>query len=212
MRLLTEEDKKSIKEAIKKAETVTSGEIVFTVTDASARYYYATLQGAVIGMAAVTAIFLAFPMTHTVTEVLWIQFISLALFYALLPFVPWRRLLISKEDMDARVHEAALMQFFSSGLYRTREANGIEIFLSVFEKRVVVIADHGIHEKMGNVHWDDVRDRIILGIHAGKAREGICSAIEVCGESLAKHFPRHPDDVNELPDHVIDSQIRTNAP
>jgi putative membrane protein len=163
-------------------------------------------------MAAVTAIFLAYPIAHTVTEVLWIQFISLALFYALLPFVPWRRLLISKAEMDARVHEAAFMQFYSSGLYRTREANGVEIFLSIFEKRVVVIADRGIHEKMGNVHWDDVRDRIIHGIHAGKAREGICSAIEACGDSLAKHFPRRSDDVNELPDQVIDSQIRTDAP
>jgi putative membrane protein len=212
MKLLTEEDRKFIEEAVKKAERLTSGEIVFAVTDASARYHYATLQGAIIGMAAITAIFLAIPMTHTVTEVLWIQFISLAVFYAALPYLPWRRHLIPKSEMEARVQEAAFMQFYSSGLYRTREANGIEIFLSLFEKRVVVIADRGIDEKMGNVHWDDVRDRIIKGIHAGKAREGICSAIEACGESLAKHFPHRADDVNELPDRVVDSNIRTDAP
>jgi putative membrane protein len=113
--------------------------------------------------------------------------------------------------MDTRVHEAAFMQFYSSGLYRTREENGIEIFLSLFEKRVVVIADRGIHEKMGNVHWDEVRNKIIHGIRAGKPREGICAAIESCGESLAKHFPRRADDVNELPDRPIESRIRKDS-
>jgi putative membrane protein len=212
MKLLSEEDRKYIEEAVKKAESVTSGEIVFAITDASAHYHYATLQGAILCMAAATAIYLALPLTHTITATLWIEFISLALFYAILPHVPWRRLLIPKEEMEARVHEAAFMKFYSSGLYRTREENGIEIFLSLFEKRVVVIGDRGIHEKMGNAHWDDVRKKIIDGIHTGKPREGICAAIETCGESLAKHFPRRPDDINELPDHPLESRIGPEAP
>jgi putative membrane protein len=212
MKLLSEEDQEIIGETVKKAEAITSGEIVFAITNASANYNYATLLGAIIGMAALTAIYLALPLVHTITEALWVQFISLALFYAILPYVPWRRLLISRGEMDARVHEAAFMQFYSSGLHRTREENGIEIFLSVFEKRVVVIADRGIHKKMGNVRWDEVRDKIINGIHSGKPREGICSAIEACGESLAKHFPRRMDDVDELPNQPIESQIRPQAP
>jgi len=212
MKLLTEEDRKSIEAAIKKAEAVTSGEIVFAITDASAYYHYATLLGAIICMAVTTAIYLALPLSHTITEVLWIQFISFALFYAILPYIPWRRLLISKEEMNARVHEAAFMKFYSSGLYRTREENGIEIFLSVFEKRVVVIADRGIHEKMGNVHWDEVRNKIINGIHSGRAQEGICAAIQECGQDLAKHFPRRTDDINELTDQPIETQIRPEAP
>ena len=45
-KLLSEEDKTAVAQAIKKAETVTSGEIVFALTDASAMYRHAIFQGA----------------------------------------------------------------------------------------------------------------------------------------------------------------------
>ncbi len=212
MKLLTEEDKRTIEEAVRKAETQTSGEIVFACADASARYHHSAIQGALIGMAAATAAYLVMPVAHTITTVLWTEIISFSALYALLPHLPLRRWLISESEMNARVHEAAFMQFYASGLYRTRESNGVEIYLSLFERRVVVIGDRGIHEKMGNPHWDEVRNRIIEGIQAGKTAEGICSAIEVCGKALAEHFPRRSDDVNELPDKVVDRKLDPEAP
>jgi putative membrane protein len=212
MKLLNEEDHKKIEEAIKKAEAKTSGEIVFTAAEASANYNHATLQGAIIGMAVVTAIYLVLPLSHTLSSLLWTEFISFAVFYALLPRLPWRRWIISKKEMDARVQEAAFMQFYSSGLYRTRESNGIEIYLSLFEREVVVIGDRSIHAKMGDQHWQHVRDIIIRGIKEGRMREGICEAIENCAKALAEHFPPRPDDINELPDQVISRSLRPEAP
>jgi putative membrane protein len=207
MSLLTNEDRKAIEGAIQRAESQTSGEIVFAVAEASAHYHEASLHGALMGMAATTALYLVLPLSHTITGLLWTELISLAILFVILPRLPWRRWLIPNREMDARVQEAAFMQFYSSGLYRTRESNGVEIFLSVFERRVVVIGDRGIHEKMGNPHWNEVRDMIIRGIKEGKAREGICAAIELCGSALGKHFPHQPDDVNELPDQVIDRKL-----
>ncbi len=212
MKLLTEEDKRIIEAAIHKAESRTSGEIVFVAADASAHYHYSTIQGAVIGMAAATAVYLALPFSHTITTLLWTELISFAVLYALLHRLPYRRWLIPAREMNARVHEAAFMQFYSSGLYRTRESNGVEIYLSLFERRVVVIGDKGIHDKMGNPHWDEVRDKIIQGIRLNKARDGICAAIECCGNALALHFPHRPDDVNELPDQIIERKLDPEAP
>jgi putative membrane protein len=204
MKLLSETDKKTIADAIQKAEATTSGEIVFTVADASAQYRSTTLWGSLIGMAFVTALYLLLPFSHHITALLWTEIISFGFFIAVLPHMPLRRLLIPKQEMDARVHEAAFMQFYSSGLYRTRESNGVEIYLSIFERRVVVIGDKGIHEKMGNPHWDNVRDLIIQGIKTGQACRGICDAIESCGKALAQYFPPRPDDINELSDRVIE--------
>ncbi|HYK88541.1 MAG TPA: hypothetical protein VE398_07210 [Acidobacteriota bacterium] len=211
-KLLTEGDRRVIEEAIRKAEAKTSGEIVFAVADASAHYQHATIQGAVIGMAAAAAAYLALTATHSITALLWIELISFASLQALLPHLPWRRYLIPRRELDARVHEAAFMQFYSSGLYHTRESNGVEIYLSIFERRVVVIGDMGIHEKMGNPHWDEVRDTIIRGIKQGKAGEGIAAAIETCGSALSKHFPHRADDTNELSDQVIDRRLDPEAP
>jgi putative membrane protein len=202
--LLTDEDKKTIAEAVRSAELRSSGEIVFAITDASDHYHHATLQGALVGTLLVTAIYLALPTPQTIGIVLWTEIIAFALSYALIPHVPWRRWFISPREMDQHVHEAAFREFYTSGLYKTREANGIVIYLSCLERRVVVLGDKGIHEKMGDHHWNDVRDQIITGIRQGKAREGICLAVESCGRALAEHFPRRPDDLNELPDEVID--------
>jgi putative membrane protein len=212
MSLLSEEDHKIIEAAIKKAESTTSGEIVFAAAEASANYQHATLQGAIIGMAIAAAVFLMLPVAHATTSLLWTEVISFAGFYALLPRVPWRRWIISKQEMDARVQEAAFIQFYASGLYRTRESNGVEIYLSLLEREVVVIGDRGIHEKMGNQHWQKVRDLIILGIRKGDARGGICAAIESCGKALAEYFPPRADDVNELSDRVINRSLHPEAP
>jgi putative membrane protein len=210
--IMTEQDNKAIEEAIKKAEGMTSGEIVFATAPASAHYHHATLQGALVGMAVVTAVFLALPLSHTPTSLLWTEFISFAIFYAILPHLPCRRWFISKQEMDARVKDAAFMQFYSSGLYKTRESNGVEIYLSFFEREVVVIGDRAIHEKMGDQHWDNVRDLIIRGMRRGDVRGGICAAIDACGKALAEHFPHRPDDINELPDTVIDRSLGPQSP
>jgi putative membrane protein len=207
MGFLSEQDNKAIEVAIQKAEAGTSGEIVFVATPASSHYHHANLQGALIGMAIITAIFMAIPFTHTPTNLLWTEFVSFAVFFTILPYWPWRRWIISKREMNARVQEAAFMQFYSSGLYKTRESNGVEIYLSLFERRVVVIGDRGIHEKMGEEHWDRVRDLIIQGIKEGNICGGICAAIDSCGKALADHFPPRPDDINELPDQVINRPL-----
>ena len=207
MGFLSEEDNRSIEAAIKKAEAATSGEIVFAAAPASSDYRHATIQGALIGMVIATAVFMLLPLPHTPTSLLWTEFVAFAVFYTLLPYLPWRRWIISKQEMDDRVQEAAFMQFYSSGLYKTREANGVEIYLSLLERRVVVIGDQGIHAKMGAEHWDRVRDLIIQGIKSGNIRGGICEAIESCGKALAEHFPHRQDDINELSDEVIHRKV-----
>ena len=209
--LLSEEDKSVIAESIQRAEAATSGEIVFALTDASAHYRHASLQGAIGGAAAATALYLALPVSHSVAFLLWTQLASAAVFYVLFEYFPWRRWFISADEMEARVHGAAFMEFYRSGLHRTREENGVLIYLSVFERRVVVLGDRGIHEKMGNPHWDEVRDRIIRGVREGGPREGVCEAIELCGRALARHFPRRADDVNELSDRVVERKLKPDA-
>ncbi len=203
MDLLSDQDKKAVADAIHQAESVTSGEIVFAVTDASGRYMDAAFQGALAVMAAATAVYLGLPVGHTIRAVLWTEIISFAVSLALLVYFPWRRWFIPRHEMDARVYDAALMEFYSSGLYRTREANGVLIYLSLLERRVVVLGDRAIDEKMG-AGWHDVRDRVIRGIREGNAGKGLCEAVTMCGQALARHFPRRADDTNELPDEVID--------
>jgi putative membrane protein len=212
MKWLSEQDTAEIAAAIKKAEETTSGEIVFATADASARYQHANFQGALIAMAVATAVYLALPRAHSIPGVLWTEVIAFALFYAIAPYLPWRRRLISRQEMDNRVREAALAHFYASGLYRTRDANGVLIYLSRLEHRVVVLGDRGINEKVGEGEWQHVRDTIIDGIRNGAPKDGICAAIAGCAQTLAQHFPRKPDDTDEISNQVIDRRISPDAP
>jgi putative membrane protein len=202
--LLNEEDKREIAAAIHRAEEMTSGEIVFAVAHASARYPQATYQGALAGAVTAAAVYLALPYTHYISLLLLAQAIGFGVCYALFARGPWRRWFLGAAEMEARARQAAFAEFYASGLYRTRDANGVLIYLSCFERRVVVLGDRAIHEKMGDRWWDALRDTIIDGIRRGHARQGICAAVEMCGRALAEHFPHAADDRNELPDDVID--------
>ncbi len=210
MKLLRDEDKRAIEEAIRKAEGQTSGEIVFALTDASSHYQHATLQGALAGMALVTAAYLLLPIPPTIPAVLWVEVLSFGLLLGVRPRLPWRRWFIPSREMDMRVHQAALAEFYASDLHRTRESNGVLIYLSILERRVIILGDKAIDEKIGN-QWDALRDMIIQSIHEGKAPEGICRAVERCGEVLKQHFPHRADDINELPDSVIERSLRPDA-
>jgi putative membrane protein len=65
---------------------------------------------------------------------------------------------------------------------------------------VVVLADRGIHSRVEAGTWDVVVARVIAGIQARRAEEGLADGIRICGDILAGRFPPRSDDTNELPD------------
>lgn len=200
---LTEADREAIADAISKAERTTSGEIVFSLADSCGEYRHASILGSLISTFLITFIYLLLPTSHTVSVLIWLQTVSLVLFYPVWRSLPLRRWLISSTELDLRTWHSAFIQFYSSGLYRTREHNGVLIHLCCFEKRAVVLGDKAVHEKVGNSKWDEVTDLIITGIRERNPRDGICRAIAACAEVLAGHFPARPDDRNELSNQVL---------
>jgi len=209
---ITEQDKDAVAAAIGDAERKTSGEIVFAVTERAGRYRHISYLTGIGGLLMASAVYLALPLPHTIPGLLWTQLIGYLGAFSLSFQRPLQRFLIPDKEMDARVGEAAFEEFYASGLHRTREQNGVLIYLSLLEQRVVVLGDRGIHEKMGDRHWKEVRDRILKGIRQGDAGKGICEAVRLCGEALATHFPPRPDDVNELSDAVLDRRGQARAP
>jgi putative membrane protein len=105
--------------------------------------------------------------------------------------------------MEEEVEEAAVTSFFKHGLYRTKDGTGILIFISVFERKVWVLADAGIDAKVSSDHWDSVVAGITEGIRNHRAAAAICMAVDTIGRTLAEHFPVAPDDINELENVIV---------
>ena len=99
--------------------------------------------------------------------------------------------------------EQAFQEFYAQGLHRTRLGTGVLLFVSLFERRVIVLADEGIDAKVDAAFWEGVDAAVLDGIRRGSLRDGLVDGIRRVGEILETDFPPPDDDVNEIPDRVI---------
>jgi uncharacterized membrane protein len=97
---------------------------------------------------------------------------------------------------------AARRQFSRLGMHRTRESNGVLVFVSPRSRRFAILGDAGIHAKVGQSAWDRIAAEMAERFRAGDLTGAVEGAVRAAGELLETHFPRRPDDVNELPDAI----------
>lgn len=115
-----------------------------------------------------------------------------------------KRWLISGKEMEDKIREAAHIQFFRQGLYRTREETGVLIYVSVFERRVRVLGDRGICAAISEGHWKGVVATIVRAIKDGRQAEGICEAVGEVSRILQEKFPIRPDDRDEFKNLMVE--------
>ena len=100
------------------------------------------------------------------------------------------------------VLDHAAFIFEELGMHRTRDRNGVMIYVSVAERRAAVIGDQGIHAKLPKGFWNETLGVILEQFKADRYCAGLCMGVERLGEQLVAHFPRASDDRNELSDEV----------
>ena len=207
---LTQEEQQRITEAVQKAEKQTSGEIVPMVVSASHNYPVASAIGSV---------FISLPLSLLLTSVtgafLWLgpQNMWLLLMYWTLLFLPFfylvdnttflKRLFLLENQVAEEVEEGAITSFYSERLYRTRDENGILLFVSILEKKVWILGDRGINEKIDQEQWQDIIDELSAGIRANNQCDALCHAVDQVGKVLLEHFPIRDDDKDELHNIII---------
>ena len=208
---LSDDQRARVTAAVEKAEKLTAGEIVVMFISASYHYPMANVIGATT-----FAIPLALIFTPVIGGWLWIGNQNMWLFLGLLTVffillheiikrLLWlKRYFISRKEIDAEVKEAAITHFFNHGLYRTRDETGVLVLISVFERRVWILADRGINAKVPEGQWDDIVKMITAGIRQKRSADAICEAVEKIGALLKRHFPVKPDDTDELDNLIIE--------
>jgi putative membrane protein len=110
---------------------------------------------------------------------------------------------IGVKRKELTVRQRALSAFYEKGLYKTRKNTGVLFFLSLLERRVWVLADKGIYEKIDQETLNRFATIVSQGIRDGRACDALCDAIRRSGELLTKYFPVTPGDTNELPDKIM---------
>ena len=116
------------------------------------------------------------------------QVILFVVTLGLVAIPPVRRLLTPGFVKKAHVHSRALEQF-AHRRHAGRAPTGVLIYASIAERRVEIIADEDIHEKVGEAYWNAAVKAAVAKIRAGDPAGGLIAAIELCGKALAEHFP-----------------------
>lgn len=202
--LFNEDEIKRIESAVQQAEKRTSGEIVPMLVDESYDYPRAEILGAgLFSLAAAVSLSWAF-FGESLWHFLWLFALCYFPFKCLIRSLPaLRRRLIHPDEISAEVEEKAVVSFLEQGLHHTRDETGILILISLFERRVHVLADRGINDVVPANSWDGIVQTITDGIHHGDTCNALCAAIDNCGQLLEAHFPVKSDDTNELPNLII---------
>ena len=111
------------------------------------------------------------------------------------------RVFISHKRLDDPV-AAAQRAFVKLGMAKTREHNGVLIFVAPRAHKFAVIGDSAVHERCGDEFWRQLAAEISGHFRQAEFSQGILHALRKAGELLAQHFPPRPGDRNELSDEV----------
>ncbi|GGN48930.1 hypothetical protein GCM10011349_19030 [Novosphingobium indicum] len=220
---LSQEDHARISEAVAKAELQSAGEIVTILADRSDGYTDIQL---VWSAAASLLVLCALVVAPAFYMGLYDQFfagwghewtpraiLSLGAGLVALKFgavfllqfwQPLKFWLIPPPVKTARVHDRAIRAFKIGAERRTVGRTGVLIYLSMREHRAEIVADEAIATKVEPEVWGDAMAAMLTHVREGRVAEGMSAAVEKVGAIIAPHFPRADDDVNELPDRLIE--------
>ena len=209
-RFFSQADLDAIQAAVREAEARTSGEIVPYVVERSDEYSSAAWKGAALGALLAPLVALVVHQWSSIWGIPLAWWMALpapvggALGYLLTEWLPpVRRWMVGEHVIERRARLRAAAAFLEQEVFRTRERTGILLFLSLFERRVVLLADSGIHQKVEEGEWEGITRRLAEGIRNGRSGPALVEAIRACGELLERHgVERRVDDEDELPNEL----------
>lgn len=204
MAFLSAEEKARITEAIKQAESRTSGEIVTVIAKSADAYWFIPLLwAAVMALSVPAVVLLVDPWIYPV-ELYGGQLLLFAVLALLFRWTPLKMRLVPGAVKRRRAGRLAREQFLAQGLHHTKDRTGVLLFVSVAEHYVEVLADSGIDEMVAPDAWTNLVDAFVVKVKEKRVADGFLEAVDGCGAVLAEHFPKAPGDKDELPNHLIE--------
>ena len=220
---MSEADRDKVTAAVTAAEGATAGEIVTVIAERSDGYTDVALAWAALASFTALLVFVLLPDFYLglVDRILgnwsheWTprEIFAFALFVAVGKFIgmwviqlwqPLKFWLVLPPIKTHRTLQRAVDLFKVGAERRTHGRTGILIYLSLRERRAQIVADEAIASKVPAETWGEAMAALIAEVKQGRLAEGMCAAVERVGAVLAEHFPRAEDDVNELPDRLIE--------
>lgn len=204
--------------AVARAEATTDGEIVTVLAEASDAYHDVALHYAVAAMLFVTAVAAIHPPLLLIGDDGWgdvhlerglfglliAQTLAFLIVRFALVWRPLRLALTPRATKARRVRRQAVRAFRLGADRRTAAREAVLLYLSLDEHLAEIVTDERIHRVVTPESWGDAMAALVDEVRAGRPAAGLVAAIERIGVVLATHIPKTENDVNELPDRLIE--------
>lgn len=122
------------------------------------------------------------------------------------------RLAELKTSGEIRVHidkkcdidpfEKAITIFNKLKMYKTRDRNGVLIYISFSDRKLAIIGDEGINSVVPTDFWESTKNELIFRFKRNEFAQGIIDAVNEAGKQLQQYFPVKSDDKNELSNEI----------
>jgi putative membrane protein len=213
----TNDEVRQIEAAVADAESGTSGEIVCAVATESARYDRAeSIVGLITSLVALGAAHLLHGALVTGPDswsvaglgIGW-QALAVVLGFVggsiLASYVhPLRHLFVATREVDDEVHQAAWHVFGTAAIRGTVRGTGLLVYISLCERRVVILADQQAAEALGENQITALRDEAVERLRTATIAEACIATITAAGTALAEKVPADDtDEENELANHLL---------
>ncbi len=84
----------------------------------------------------------------------------------------------------------------------TKERNGVLILIAEKDREFLIYGDQGIHEKVGEEFWLNIKEDMLEHFKQGDIASGLSLGLHLLADMLAEHFPKQ-DDENELCNSIV---------
>ena len=98
--------------------------------------------------------------------------------------------------------DRALEVFYFLKMDATQLKNGVLIYIAVESKKLAILGDEGINNKVPENFWDTAKEMMVSHFLKREFAKGMELAILEVGNKLKEFFPYKSNDTNELSDEI----------
>jgi uncharacterized membrane protein len=99
--------------------------------------------------------------------------------------------------------QRALEVFGLARAWDTAENNGVLVYLLLADHDVEIVADRGIHARVGDAGWQAICATMEAQFRGGHFEDGALAGIDAVSRLLLREYPRTAEGSNELPNRPL---------
>ncbi len=204
-KILSHDEEQKIEAKIATFEKNTHSELILCIAKASDPYPGAVLRLAifiVLALSFLASIYLEFEHSYYLVISQFVLLFPL-LYLCQIPF--FKKVALTKSEVNRETHEKAVEMFFTFGNSQTSHQASAMIYLSLYERKIELLIGPKLSEKISQTELNELIASMRNSFKEKKFYEGILNAIEIWEKELIEYFP---EKVLQNSQEDISNQIR----